>query len=164
MNTLKYKGFTGTTEFSAEDGVFFGRVLGVRSMISFAGDSVESLIRSFEDAVDGYLQTCEENGVAPEKPFSGTFNVRVGETAHRDAAIQSEITGVSMNEFVKRAIEREVQHCQLAANLPKSVRVLEAKRSAVVTFTINEQNDPIEDAMLRGPSWQDTELKIGRLQ
>jgi len=108
MNALKYKNYLGIPEFSVEDGVFFGRVLGLRSMVSFAGETVDALTRSFETAVDHYLKTCKRQGVSPEKPYSGTFNVRVGEEVHRQAAIYSEIRGVSLNEFVKEAIKQEV--------------------------------------------------------
>ncbi len=34
-NTLFYKGFTARVEFDADDNIFVGRVLGVRSIIGF---------------------------------------------------------------------------------------------------------------------------------
>lgn len=164
MSTLKYKGFTGSAEFSAEDGVFFGRVLGIRSMISYAGDSVASLTDSFQSAVDSYLQTCADNSVSPEKPCSGTFNVRVGESLHRQAVIESEIKGVSLNEFVKSAVEREVNHCRLDVALPKTAGASHAAHPQTVTVIIRQQSDANEDAMLRGPRWQAPTVKHGSLQ
>lgn len=42
-NILTYKNYIGTVNFSEEDGVFFGKVMGISDSISFEGDTVESL-------------------------------------------------------------------------------------------------------------------------
>ena len=34
-NTIQYKGYVGSVEFSEEDGIFFGKVMGIRSLISY---------------------------------------------------------------------------------------------------------------------------------
>ena len=65
-NTLEYKGYCGTVEFSAEDKVFFGKVAGLNSLISFEGESVQSLREDFEGAVDDYLEMCAERGIEPD--------------------------------------------------------------------------------------------------
>ena len=36
-NTIQYKGYVGSVEFSEEDGIFYGKVLGIRSLISYEG-------------------------------------------------------------------------------------------------------------------------------
>ena len=33
-NTIEYKGYIGSVEFSEEDNLFFGKVMGIRSLIS----------------------------------------------------------------------------------------------------------------------------------
>ena len=60
-NTLTYKNYIGTVNFSEEDSVFFGRVVGISDSISFEGDTVESLIQDFNSAVDEYLEFCAAN-------------------------------------------------------------------------------------------------------
>lgn len=65
MGRLKYKGYSGSVEYS--DGVLHGKVLGVRSLISYEGHTTEELHEEFERAVDDYLAICEENGITPEK-------------------------------------------------------------------------------------------------
>ena len=42
-NVLKYKDFIGTVNFSAEDGVFYGKIEGIKSMVSFEGETVHDL-------------------------------------------------------------------------------------------------------------------------
>ena len=59
-NLLKYNGYYGTVEFSSADQIFFGRVIGVSSLISFEGDSVKTLSEDFEGAVDEYISLCEK--------------------------------------------------------------------------------------------------------
>ena len=65
MNTMNYKGYIGTINFSEKDMVFFGKVEGVNGLINFEGDSVSSLVTSFHDAVDAYLEYCKEEGIEP---------------------------------------------------------------------------------------------------
>ena len=47
-------------DFSDEDGVFFGKVQGVRSLISYEGETREALQADFRKAVDAYLELCQE--------------------------------------------------------------------------------------------------------
>ena len=40
---MKYKDYSGSVEYSDEDGVFFGRIIGINDRITFDGDNVKSL-------------------------------------------------------------------------------------------------------------------------
>ena len=73
-NTMEYKGYIGNVEFSEEDEVFFGKVLGIRSLVSYEGVTEEDLIKDFHDAVDDYLALCEAEGGKPERVCKGNFN------------------------------------------------------------------------------------------
>ena len=42
MNTMNHKGYTARIDFDERDNIFVGRVLGLRSIISFHGETVES--------------------------------------------------------------------------------------------------------------------------
>ena len=65
---LHYKGYAGSVEYSDEDGVFFGQVLGIRSLLSYEGDTVEALEADFRCLITEYLDYCEKEGRMPEKP------------------------------------------------------------------------------------------------
>lgn len=56
-NTLNYKGFIGSIEFSKEDGLFFGKVLNTNDLVSYEGITHEELKEDFQNAVDDYLET-----------------------------------------------------------------------------------------------------------
>mgnify|MGYP004476308591 FL=1 len=55
-NTMEYKGYVGSVEFSEEDALFFGEVLGVRALISYEGENARDLVEDFHSAVDDYLE------------------------------------------------------------------------------------------------------------
>ena len=59
-NMIRYNGFVGSVEFSEEDGIFYGKVMGVRSLISYEGENEKELLNDFHAAVDDYLKTCVE--------------------------------------------------------------------------------------------------------
>ena len=54
---MGYKGYLGSVEFSEEDEMFFGKGLGIRSLISYEGDNVKALIFAIHDVVDEYLRS-----------------------------------------------------------------------------------------------------------
>jgi len=64
---LEYKGYLGSVEFSAADHVLFGEVIGIRSLISYEGSSLEALRKDFETSVDAYLACCAQPESHPEK-------------------------------------------------------------------------------------------------
>ncbi len=108
-NTLEYKGYIGSIEFSEVDGVFFGKVQGIRSLISYEGTNAQELIEDFHGAVDDYLTLCESEGSKPEMAYKGSFNVRLKKPeTHRRAAIYAMNHGVSLNSFVESCIEKEL--------------------------------------------------------
>ena len=104
-NTLKYKGYDGSVEFSAEDRVFHGSVLGIKDRVTFEGEGVADLETNFQSAVDEYLQICSDAGKEPEKPFKGTFNVRVTTSLHKQAVLRAREDKVSLNKVVADALE-----------------------------------------------------------
>jgi len=107
-NQLQYRGYTGSVEFSEEDAVFHGKVLGIKAMISFEGDSVITIIQDFHNAIDEYYEFCKESGVQPEKPFKGSFNVRISSELHQKAALAASAKGISLNAYVEAVIRQSV--------------------------------------------------------
>lgn len=104
-NMLKYKGYHGSIEFSAEDNLLVGSVIGIRDSLNFHGSSIEEITQSFHDSIDGYLEMCEALGRSPDKEFKGSFNVRISPDLHRRAALTAEQEGMSLNQFIQQAIE-----------------------------------------------------------
>lgn len=108
MNTMTYKGYTARIEYDERDDIFVGRILGLRSIISFHGKTVSELRREFSVAVKDYLADCEEQGISPEKPASGKLLIRVPPEIHSKALVKAQAMGKSLNQWATEALERAV--------------------------------------------------------
>jgi predicted HicB family RNase H-like nuclease len=102
---LQYKNYYGSVHFNASDEVFHGKVLGINDLVNFEGTSVKELKTAFEEAVEDYIDTCNEIGKLPDKTYKGTFNVRVPSTLHREASMFAAVNNITLNEFVKMAMD-----------------------------------------------------------
>jgi len=109
MNKITYKGYTGTIEASIEDGCLHGQILFINDIITYEGNTVSEIKSSFEGAVDRYLAYCEETGKPADKPYSGTFNVRVGQELHRKAVEVAYHRGITLNDFVTQSIQTAIE-------------------------------------------------------
>jgi len=103
--TLQHRGYDGSVEYSAEDKMLHGRVVGIRDMISFGGKSVRELEKNFRDAVDEYLEFCKKRGKTPNKPFKGSLSVRLRDGLHTKAAIFAEKNDVKINTVINDALD-----------------------------------------------------------
>ncbi|MCP4456947.1 MAG: type II toxin-antitoxin system HicB family antitoxin [Cytophagales bacterium] len=108
MKNLEHKGYTGSIEYSPEDDLLYGKVLGVRGLISYEGKTGKDLEADFIEAIDTYLSSCKDEGIEPEKPFKGSFNVRISASLHRKAALEAMEAKVSLNNYVAEAIRSRV--------------------------------------------------------
>lgn len=55
-NILKYKGFIGSVNFSAEDRAFYGKVEGINDLVTFEGTTVDELEDAFKYMVEEHVQ------------------------------------------------------------------------------------------------------------
>lgn len=104
MKPMRYKGYPARIEYSDEDGCFVGRVAGIRDIITFHGNNVGEIRDAFEEAVDFYLNSCGERGESPNKPYSGKLLLRIEPEVHAAVAEAAELSGVSINQWVKEKI------------------------------------------------------------
>lgn len=105
-NALIYKGYIAPIEFDADDGIFVGRLAGIRDGVSFHGESVPELRAAFEEAVDDYIATCAKIGKSPEKSYSGKLMLRVDPSLHARAVRAAELAGKSLNSWGAETLER----------------------------------------------------------
>ena len=109
MSSMTYKSYTARVEYDDRDDVFVGRVLGLQSILSFEGNSVEALKTAFDEAVNDYLQECQEKGLPPEKPASGKLLLRLAPELHGQAMVAAKAAGKSLNQWVAEALHRAVR-------------------------------------------------------
>jgi predicted HicB family RNase H-like nuclease len=106
---MEYKGYIGKVDYDDEAGIFHGEVVNLRDVITFAGESVPELRRAFQESVDDYLAFCAARNEPPEKPYSGTFTVRVAPEVHRAVSVLARMANKSLNSYVNDLLEQSLQ-------------------------------------------------------
>ncbi|HEV3165124.1 MAG TPA: type II toxin-antitoxin system HicB family antitoxin [Isosphaeraceae bacterium] len=103
---MNYKGYIGHSEVDESTGLIFGEVFGLRDVITYQGRTVDEARQSFVESIDLYLQTCAEEGLKPDKPFSGKMLVRTKPEVHRALAAQAKAEGKSLNQLTTRVLTK----------------------------------------------------------
>jgi len=103
-NAMTYKGYAARVEYDDEDGIFTGRIAGIRDGVGFHADTVEGLREAFREAVEDYLETCAKIGKDPQRAFSGQMMFRVNPEVHRKAALAAELAGKSLNQWAEEVL------------------------------------------------------------
>jgi len=103
-NTIEYKGYTALVEYSAEDKLFFGRVLGIEHIISFEGTSVDEIHANFMDMIDDYPAMCADLEVKPNGPVAEIL-VPISPDLYAKASRRADYDGVPVRKVMETALE-----------------------------------------------------------
>ncbi len=105
MNLLRHKEYLATIELDPDAGFFHGEVINTRAVLTFQGRSLDELRAAFADTIADYEDWCKERGKEPEKPYSGSFTVRMPPELHRRIAEAAARAGKSLNRFITDTLE-----------------------------------------------------------
>lgn len=105
MEILKYKEYEGSAELDMKRNVCRGKILHIDDVVTYESKSIDDLQMQFEEAVDDYIETCNQIGKEPQKACRGQFNVRVSPGLHRAAIRRSMADDTSLNDVVCKALE-----------------------------------------------------------
>jgi predicted HicB family RNase H-like nuclease len=105
---MKHKGYQGQVEYDDSARIFHGRVIGLRSVLTFEGRNVDEIEQAFKDSIDDYIEWCEQRNKKPEKPFSGQFTVRITPELHNKLYQASKQEKKSLNELVTETLKHAV--------------------------------------------------------
>jgi len=111
-NVMTYKGFIGTVGYSPEDHLFFGKIEGIDDLITFEGETVIELETAFRYMVDQHIADCEAEGKSAEKSYKGVLNIRISPKLHQKAAHSAMIKGITLNQMIRQALEKELEKNQ----------------------------------------------------
>ena len=114
---LMYKDFLGSVHFSAKDDCFFGKIEGIDDLVTFEGQDVKAIKKSFREAVEDYIELCNITKKPLLKSYKGSFNIRIAPDLHKKAVQKSLMLGISLNQLVQQAIEKEVEDLTLHESL-----------------------------------------------
>ena len=110
QNTLKFSGYYGSVEISPEDNILYGKVLFISPLINYEAETAQQLEQAFQESVRDYLADCIHQGITPEKPCKGSFNVRLGHDLHLSASVAAHNAATSLNDLIKSAVSEKIQH------------------------------------------------------
>lgn len=106
---LKYKGFLGSIEIDVKADLLYGKILHINDLIDYNADTAAELEQEFKNAVDDYLELCQELGEEPQKSASGTFNVRITPELHARLIQSAAAKGETLNAYIKNALETHLE-------------------------------------------------------
>ena len=106
---MEYKGYIAKVEYDDSVGLLHGSVInsGSYPVATCEADDVETLRKEFKISIEEYLALCAEHDVEPIRPFSGKLNLRLGPDLHARVATLAAQSGMSINSWIKEALERE---------------------------------------------------------
>lgn len=104
ISDMHYKDYVGSIEYSEEDNILYGKVLGIRSLILYEGKSVDELRSDFISSIESYINDCKNNNIIPERSFKGSFNVRINPNLHMELATYALNNNKSLNKVVEDAL------------------------------------------------------------
>ena len=106
MKGINYKGYYAKIEFDPEDHIFVGRIIGIRDVIGFHGESVTELESAFQEAVNNYLVACAKLRQEPNKSYSGNLMLRIPAEIHAAVASSAEVSGKSINQWAASVLDK----------------------------------------------------------
>jgi predicted HicB family RNase H-like nuclease len=101
---LHYKGYSGSLDVDTDAGCLFGRVLDIRDVVTFKGETVEQAIQAFHDSVDDYLDFCASLAQEPNKPFSGKLPFRTTPEHHHKIFLAATKQKMSINAWMDEVL------------------------------------------------------------
>lgn len=134
---MHHMGFDGSVEVDMARHVCRGKLLFIDDLVTYEAATPAELRTAFEEAVVDYIETCQELGREPSKPFKGVFQVRITPELHKEANLAALRDGCSLNEFVHKAIRHRVHganHVTVNLQMPE-----DAFKKPVVATTSGEQ-------------------------
>ena len=107
--TMEYKGYNGSVEYSTEDRLLHGKILGIRDVVIYDGAGIDELEHNFQGAVDEYLEFCQAEGRTPNKPFKGSLNIRISQDLHLRAHRFAEQHKQKLNAVINDALQQYLE-------------------------------------------------------
>jgi len=72
-----------------------------KNTITYEGKTVVELKANFESGIDLYLESCIDRDVKPQKPFSGTLNIKIPLEIHSQLVLKAQMSVRSINAVIK---------------------------------------------------------------
>ena len=109
-NLIEYKQYHGSACFDPKQEIFYGKIEFIRDLVTYEASDAKSLVQSFRNAVDDYLEDCITLNKVADKPFKGSFNIRVSPSLHKEISLYAIQHDSTVNNIVKSALKSFIEH------------------------------------------------------
>ncbi|MDR4954238.1 type II toxin-antitoxin system HicB family antitoxin [Chryseobacterium sp. ES2] len=105
MSILEHRGIKGSVEYDIENQIFYGKLLNINGAVMYEAVESKEFFENFREAVDEYIEDCEEHNIPIKKEFKGSFNVRTSPGTHEKLFTISEQKGIKLNTAINEAFD-----------------------------------------------------------
>ncbi|WP_278352945.1 type II toxin-antitoxin system HicB family antitoxin [Chryseobacterium gleum] len=105
MSILEHRGIKGSVEYDIENQIFYGKLLNINGAVMYEAVESKEFFENFKEAVDEYIEDCEEHNIPIKKEFKGSFNVRTSPETHERLFMISEEKGIKLNAVINEAFD-----------------------------------------------------------
>ena len=105
---IEYMRYVGVVDFDPEMDLFHGTVINTQDVITFYGASVTELREEMQKSLEVYFEVCEEQGKAPDKPFSGELTIQTSLELYSRIALNAARHQLEIDIYLQEIIEKAV--------------------------------------------------------
>ena len=109
MNVMEIQGYKATIQYDPAVDMFRGEFVTLNGGADFYASNIKELHKEGEISLKVFLEMCSEEGIDPQKKYSGKFNLRVSPKLHADVVARAAAEGKSLNQCVTDMLEEIVQ-------------------------------------------------------
>lgn len=104
---MQHGPYIAEVEYDEEENASHGRVINLaRDGFDLWGRDIDEVRAEFATSAEEYEAFCREEGIEPEKPYSGQFLVRGTPELHRAVAVAAARRRKSMNAWITETLEK----------------------------------------------------------
>ena len=107
-HTMEVGGYQAAIQFDPDIEMFRGEFVGLNGGADFYARDIAGLRREGVASLKVFLDMCREDGVEPQRQFSGKFNVRIPPELHAAVAVAAAADGKSLNQWVADELRASV--------------------------------------------------------
>jgi len=108
MNTMQIKGHRAIIQYDPEIEMFRGEFVGLNGGADFYARDIEGLRKEGIISLNAFLEMCKEDGVDPQKKYSGKFNLRMNPELHAKVSARAMASGKSSNQWITDLIDQSI--------------------------------------------------------
>ncbi len=118
---MHYKSYVGYVTHNKEAGYYYGEVLGLDCGINFFGDTLEEAEQALKESIEAYFEFCAQDGIEPEKTFSGKLNILLKHDIHKKLSLEAARKGKSINELIHESLSQTLEPVEEEIKLTKEM-------------------------------------------